>query len=380
MAGAVEPGRAVAGVSDRTRATSDWLDGGRRSWLDWLVPHDEVVLRAAVLSLVVFIFGHLLARVAGYAWAYWRPWEMLGMTAVAGTIGTFLLLLILGRWGATYVAILARTEDCFEAADRPLYRAIVEDHLDRLYSARVDRLVDVKLVPVAFLLFTPAFLVLVQKFSLAEPYHYAFVLYYGVGSLLGIAAVFLFAVHIHLVDSLRGLDISNLYTAARDLGPVANHATTVATLWFALVTLVAAYQYLTLRAYTTSLVDWVRENGANALLAFPPVELLVLLTLLVGLVVAGLAVFLWPVWSLHGAISRGREELVAGVNERRNELVSAWETLAPTADAVEEFDLLDRVHGSTDRIVTWPDVVTDAVKVAVSASIPVSQVGLVLLG
>lgn len=383
MASAVRPGEMVTGRTTDSGPLPAWLDGSRRPWVDRLFPTTTfrgVALRAASLSLVVFFIGHLLARSAGYAWAYWRPWEMLGLTAIAGAIATFLLLVVLGQLGSQYVAVWRETEDAYTDADRPRYRSLVDSHLDRLYTVRPNRIADLKLVPVAFVLFAPVVAIPIQKLSVGLPYHRPFFLYYGLLSLLGIVVVFAFLVHVSLVRSVGRLQLANLYTAADEVGGVVAFGTTVTVVWFTAVTLLALYHVLTLRTYTMSLIDWVRENSAMALLAYPPLELLFQILFLLGLVVLGLAVFLWPVWSLHGGILRTKRELLKTVDERRNELVSGWASLQVTDETVRELDLLDCVDRSTDRIQTWPSLVTDAAKVAISASIPVSQVGLVLLG
>ncbi|WP_225316432.1 hypothetical protein [Haloferax sp. CBA1149] len=343
----------------------------------------SVVRRAALLSVAYFAVGLVLSVIVGQWSSYlflnrpfdgWSFFEVnfLGLSAVMGTVGIFIELLIIGQWSVAYTYIWDSVEACFAVDERERYRTLVDTYLDRMYRIRGNRVVDGKLVLITFVVFEPVFIVVGN--GLDPRFGWDLVLIYLNVWLvfLGFVAIFLFLLHLRLLTALRTFKISNLHTAASQFEPVASLGVSVAVSWFVGVTVLVVYYWLD---SGISLLEPFTTRGA------PTSPGLALHLFLVSvLIVVGLLIFAVPIWVIHLHIVTGKRHLIDEIDQRRDELLVGW-TAGTTLDSsvVGEISLLEDVNRTTDRIRTWPSFVSDLIPIAVSAFVPVAEVVVLLV-
>ncbi|KAB1196696.1 MULTISPECIES: hypothetical protein [Haloferax] len=353
----------------------------RSTWVSRLFPSSDlvsVVRRAALLSAAYFLVGLVLSIAVGQ-WASYlflnRPFDgwsfldvnFLGVSAVMGSVGIFIELTIIGQWSVAYSHIWDRVEACFAADERAQFRRIVDGYLDRMYRIRFDRVVDLKLIFVAFVVFEPVFIVVGNGLDPRVGWELVLI-YLNVWLVfLGFVAIFLFLLHLRLLIALRTLKIANLHTAASQFEPVSSLGVSVAVSWFVGVTTLVVYYWLD---SGISLFEPFTSRGGPV-----TAELALHLSLTSVLVIVGLLIFAVPVWVIHLHIVTGKRHLVDAIDQRRDELLVGW-TVGTTLDpsAVGEIGLLEDVQRNADRIRTWPSFVSDLIPIAVSAFVPIAEI------
>ncbi|KTG28434.1 hypothetical protein [Haloferax profundi] len=353
----------------------------RLTWVSRLFPSSDfssVVRRAALLSVAYFVVGLALSVAVGREASYLflnRPFDgwsfldvnFLGLSAVMGTVGIFIELVIVGQWSVAYTDIWNRVEACFAVEERERYRALVDGYLDRMYRIRRDRVVDLKLVFVAFVVFEPVFIVVGNGLDPRIGWDLVLI-YLNVWLVfLGLLGIFLFLLHLRLLTALREFEIANLHTAASQFEPVASLGVSVAVSWFVGVTVLVIYYWL------DSGISLAAPFTSRSVPTSPDLALHLLLVTV--LVVVGVLIFAVPVWVIHLHIATGKRHLVDALDQRRDELLVGW-TGEGTLDSsvASEIGLLEDVNRTADRIRTWPSFVSDLVPLAVSAFVPVAEV------
>ncbi|WP_152041044.1 hypothetical protein [Salinigranum salinum] len=365
-AGVSPPHEPDAGAHPDERAAG--LDGRHRNWLHALfgtADAEHVPVVAAVASTALFFALYLLSVAWGLGGAFLDPSTLLGLSALLGCLGVFVVLTLLGTWTVGYTAVWRAVEPAF-AVDDETYESFLDARLRRLY--------DVRPVVVLFVLLEPAFVLVVTDLNPTVPHDAVLVLVNAVLAFLVLTGVYMFGVHVGTVRRATEWELENVYTGAHTLEGLVRFSITVAVWWFVGVSLLAVYYWF---ALSDSLQVLRSSAGLGLAPAVPLFGVAGHATLLGLLIVGGFATVAVPVWQLHATLRAARSDLLAAVNARSHETVVGWTraTVDPD-DAAARLDVAEQAAASVQQVRIWPFDRSGLLKLLLSALIPLSQFAL----
>jgi hypothetical protein len=244
---------------------------------------------------------------------------------------------------------------------------------EEFLDARLERLYDVRPVLVLFVLFEPIHIYIANRLTPFESRGTVLILLNVVLVYLAITAIYMAYVHFGTVKRVLRLGFENIYTAARDLKPLVRFSITISFWWFVGVSLITIYYWL----WLSDELQALNVSGTSSTESIFVVENAVLFGLLITI---GFAVVAVPTWQMHVALADAKEDLLAEVNAKRNEIhnevITNWTTAGSPGEFTAELSAAEQAYESVAQIRTWPYDVKALSKVLISAVLPMTQFGL----